>query len=184
MVRCAASARLLRPIAIAFAFDNRSSTGRGFLPRGLSNTCPQASATRTPARLDGQVSDKPKLKQLYIRAAAQVTAQAQTEAFEEADDRKQPPAFGASLTLLWTRSARHASPAVSCLRLFMLSIRNRPVAYPRISAACGLRLFLATTAIPTPPFGPPQAPAFAARNFSAIRTQAVAPSGIRSSLKS
>ena len=34
---------------------------RGFLPRGLSNTCPQAGVVRRLVLRDGQVSDKPKL---------------------------------------------------------------------------------------------------------------------------
>jgi len=44
------------------ALDNRCHTRRGFLLRGLSNTCPQAGATRGIALRDGQMSDKPKLK--------------------------------------------------------------------------------------------------------------------------
>jgi hypothetical protein len=34
--------------------------GRGFLPRGLSNTCPQVSAARDTVAVHGQVSNKPK----------------------------------------------------------------------------------------------------------------------------
>ena len=33
---------------------------RGFLPRGLSNTCPQVCATRSAVASHGQVSNKPK----------------------------------------------------------------------------------------------------------------------------
>ncbi len=33
---------------------------RGFLPWGLSNTCPQGGAIRAPVACDGQVSDNPK----------------------------------------------------------------------------------------------------------------------------
>ena len=42
------------------AFDNHRLTPRGFLPRGLSNTCPQGSVMLRPVARDGQVSDKPK----------------------------------------------------------------------------------------------------------------------------
>jgi len=35
---------------------------RGFLPRGLSNTCPQVCATRSAVASHGQVSNKPKQK--------------------------------------------------------------------------------------------------------------------------
>ena len=35
---------------------------RGFLPRGLSNTCPQVCATRSAVASHGQVSNKPKHK--------------------------------------------------------------------------------------------------------------------------
>lgn len=34
--------------------------GRGFLHRGLSNTCPQVSAVRRVVMSHGQVSNKPK----------------------------------------------------------------------------------------------------------------------------
>ena len=36
---------------------------RGFLPWGLSNTCPQARAMPTSVACDGQVSDNPKHQQ-------------------------------------------------------------------------------------------------------------------------
>jgi hypothetical protein len=42
------------------AFDNHRDMRRGFLPQGLSNTCPQAGTTRRPVVLAGQMSDKPK----------------------------------------------------------------------------------------------------------------------------
>jgi hypothetical protein len=36
---------------------------RGFLPQGLSNTCPQTGAMRSVVTTHGQVSNKPKRKQ-------------------------------------------------------------------------------------------------------------------------
>lgn len=43
------------------AFNDRRGVRRGFLPRGLSDTCPQAGADRRlPACPPGQVSDNPK----------------------------------------------------------------------------------------------------------------------------
>ena len=38
---------------------------RGFLPRGLSNTCPQVCATRSAVASHGQVSNKPKQEQTF-----------------------------------------------------------------------------------------------------------------------
>ena len=45
---------------IAIAFDKHHHIRLGFLPRGLSDTCPQLGVTRTPVSHDGQMSDKPK----------------------------------------------------------------------------------------------------------------------------
>ena len=50
-------------IAIAVAASAHRGMGRGFLPRGLSNTCPQVSAARDTVAAHGQVSNKPKQKQ-------------------------------------------------------------------------------------------------------------------------
>ena len=53
----------LRPgttIAIAVAASAHRGMGRGFLPRGLSNTCPQVSAMCRTVVSHGQVSNKPK----------------------------------------------------------------------------------------------------------------------------
>ena len=44
----------------AVATSDHRGTARGFLPRGLSNTCPQVCATRPAEALRGQVSNKPK----------------------------------------------------------------------------------------------------------------------------
>jgi hypothetical protein len=49
------------PIAIdAKRQSNHCGMPRGFLPWGLSNTCPQGSAMRASVAYDGQVSDNPK----------------------------------------------------------------------------------------------------------------------------
>ncbi len=45
---------------IAIAFDKHHHVRRGFLLRGLSNTCPQVGVTHRPALRAGQMSDKPK----------------------------------------------------------------------------------------------------------------------------
>lgn len=42
------------------AFSDHRDTRRGFLPWGLSNTCPQAGAPHASVSCDGQVSDNPK----------------------------------------------------------------------------------------------------------------------------
>ena len=44
----------------AVASSMHRATARGFLPQGLSNTCPQAGAMRSPVPSRGQVSNKPK----------------------------------------------------------------------------------------------------------------------------
>jgi hypothetical protein len=44
----------------AVATSEHRGTARGFLPRGLSNTCPQACAMHGTAVSHGQVSNKPK----------------------------------------------------------------------------------------------------------------------------
>ena len=41
---------------------------RGFLPRGLSNTCPQVCATRSAVASHGQVSNKPKHQPTSVAA--------------------------------------------------------------------------------------------------------------------
>jgi hypothetical protein len=43
--------------------SNHCGMPRGFLPWGLSNTCPQGSAMRTSVACDGQISDNPQHKQ-------------------------------------------------------------------------------------------------------------------------
>lgn len=53
----------------AVASSRHRATARGFLPQGLSNTCPQAGAMRSPVPSRGQVSNKPKRKQSARRAA-------------------------------------------------------------------------------------------------------------------
>lgn len=47
---------------------------RGFLPWGLSNTCPQGGAIRAPVACDGQVSDNPKQHQ-SVATGSKVAAQ-------------------------------------------------------------------------------------------------------------
>ena len=44
----------------AVASSHHRSVARGFLPRGLSNTCPQSGAMRSALAVRGQVSNKPK----------------------------------------------------------------------------------------------------------------------------
>lgn len=50
-------------------FDNHRDMRRGFLPQGLSNTCPQAGVMRRPVLLAGQMSDKPKRCQSFVTRA-------------------------------------------------------------------------------------------------------------------
>ena len=42
---------------------------RGFLPQGLSNTCPQTGALRSVVASRGQVSNKPKRKRSFAEHA-------------------------------------------------------------------------------------------------------------------
>ncbi|MGQ3051679.1 MAG: hypothetical protein ACT6S0_07830, partial [Roseateles sp.] len=42
------------------SFERHRHVRRGFLPRGLSNTCPLFGAIRTTGMSRGQVSNKPK----------------------------------------------------------------------------------------------------------------------------
>jgi len=49
------------------AVDNHRHLRSGFLPQGLSNTCPQAGTTRRPVLLAGQVSDKPKRERKFVK---------------------------------------------------------------------------------------------------------------------
>ena len=53
-------ARRLRNRHSDRAFNNHRGTRRGFLPRGLSDTCPQTDAGLTGHCARGQVSDNPK----------------------------------------------------------------------------------------------------------------------------
>ena len=46
------------------AFDDGHRIRRGFLPRGLSNTCPSGRCASDRVSSDGQVSDKPKLERV------------------------------------------------------------------------------------------------------------------------
>jgi len=76
-VRSKTAARLRRkpvlrppPTAVLHHYRHRApapsthrGVGRGFLPRGLSNTCPQVCATRPTEALRGQVSNKPRHKE-------------------------------------------------------------------------------------------------------------------------
>ena len=66
-----AANRCARPIAafiasataqFAIALPDHRGTCRGFLPRGLSNPCPQADSRAASVLRDGQMSDKPKQK--------------------------------------------------------------------------------------------------------------------------
>ena len=47
------------------SFERQRHVRRGFLPRGLSNTCPQIGAARTAGMSRGQVSNKPKRLQTF-----------------------------------------------------------------------------------------------------------------------
>jgi hypothetical protein len=46
---------------------------RGFLPQGLSNTCPQTGAMRSVVTTHGQVSNKPKRNLTFIDVAKRVS---------------------------------------------------------------------------------------------------------------
>jgi hypothetical protein len=56
----------------AVATSDHRATGRGFLPRGLSNTCPQVGTMHRAVPLHGQVSNKPKQRGTVERRYAKV----------------------------------------------------------------------------------------------------------------
>jgi hypothetical protein len=64
----------------AVATSDHRGTARGFLPRGLSNTCPQVCATRGTVASHGQVSNKPK----HFRTSDQAGSSHANDRFQSA----------------------------------------------------------------------------------------------------
>ena len=63
---------------------------RGFLPWGLSNTCPQGGAIRAPVACDGQVSDNPKQVQSFVTGFFEALEVASAQTIDPVDQTPNP----------------------------------------------------------------------------------------------
>jgi hypothetical protein len=102
---------------------------RGFLPWGLSNTCPQDDAMRASVACDGQVSDNPK-QVLSLATGGFRVVQQSGGPLRPADDRKVPHAPVVGLQALVSKRALFTA-RLSSRRGFRSSAPHQ-----RLDAAC------------------------------------------------
>ena len=105
------------------ALDNRRLVRRGFLPRGLSNTCPQAGVLRRPVLRDGQVSDKPKLDRSLAERTRGTASGREREVTTSSRVAKYPGMEIAALPQTWKTDSMRLIP-VACSPCRLASSRQ------------------------------------------------------------
>ncbi len=114
------------PIAIdAKCQSNHCGMPRGFLPWGLSNTCPQGGAMRTSVACDGQVSDNPKQKRSAVLGTPLLSFRSQIVLIESAAGTDCRSAIG-------VHPSKNGQSPPSAFRQQVAALRTRPTRAPSV----------------------------------------------------